>query len=314
MRRISYVCSVFIAATATCLGLGGCGDDTAAPVAPADSAVTDTATVDTAMPDTAVPDASDTATPDTTVLDATDATDATDVADTAVADVGCDSGGGDASTTTCGCGPFQLFDPIQPTIVADTPKTEVTVTASNCPATKLVIPYKGKSAMYVQREVPFFFTSTQTGNLTAFGIEYNVKSSFFSALPNGQYLLPSTYPATIDSAWDATKMALLQVMVTAATGTGICKVKDGVTYTVPGHPEAIIKYKGGGTSTDVSGTGTSILLVTTGTVAAPEYVSITQTKAGCKVDLNGAEKLFLTGRAPIAINTITQSLAGEVTD
>jgi len=48
---------------------------------------------------------------------------------------------------------------------------------------------------------------------------------------------------------------------------------------------------------------TFISIRTTGTVASPEYITITQTKAGCKVDLNGADKLFLTGRAPMAAGT-----------
>ena len=88
-----------------------------------------------------------------------------------------------------------------------------------------------------------------------------------------------------------------------------------MTYTLVGHPEAVIKYIGGGTSTASTGVAAAwISLVTTGTLAAPEYVTITQTKAGCRVDLNGAEKLFLTGRAAVAINTVTYGLAGEVTN
>jgi hypothetical protein len=339
MRCIQVVTGVCVV-----LGVMGCGGDDASPSQPAaDSSTTDTSVADTQKPDVGVvPDAStgDTAAADTAQIpdaladssthDAADASVAdsavadgtvadtnvaeTTVPDDAIADATVVDEGTDALTVVnCGSSPYQAFDPLVALIVVDTPKTAVTITGNICPETTLDIPYMQMRAMNVQRNAPFFFIATQTGSLINLSREFNVTVSAFAKLPYQATMYPPTFPVGIDPAWDSNTKALLSVVVNSTSGSGACNAKDGVSYSVVNHPEAVIAYKNGGTSTSAGGDAYAwISLVTTGTVAAPEYVTITQTKAACKVDLNGADKLFVTGRAPIAVNAVTVGLSGEV--
>ena len=180
-----------------------------------------------------------------------------------------------------------------------------------------MIPYNGTSTLTIPRNIPFFFQGTQTGNLPTLSQENNVKINAFPKLVHEVLLLPQSYATQQDPTWNPATKALLRVVVNASSGAGACSTKDGVSYTVVNHPEAVIRYAGGGTTGTGTGTdamGSWISIVTTGTLAAPEYVTITQTKAGCKVAPDGSTLLFNTGRAPIAAGAITSLLGGEVTN
>ena len=272
----------------------GCSSDTSTPAqdaSVADTSVADTSAPDTSVPDSATPDAADAAVRDAPPVDA---------------------------SASCGTGPFQVFDPIAALLVFDTPQTAVTLSTNICPAVA-TIPYKGTTTLSVPSNTPFFFVGTQAGNLTNLSSERNITRAAFPKLAHQVPMVPTSYAVAADPAWTAATHALLQVIVNASTGTGPCAAKDGVSYTVPGHPEAVIRYANNGTTaTGVPGSGgvldTFISLQTTGTVAAPEYITITQTKAGCTVGLNNADKLFFTGRAPIAAGAYTTFLSGEVTN
>ena len=218
------------------------------------------------------------------------------------------TGGSSACGPTCGVAPYQCFDPVASMIVSPATNTTVDVTSNICPGTIVQVPYGGKATMQVQRNTPFFFIGTQTGSMTSFGIEYNVTSTFFPTLVSLSTLFAPTYPATVDPAWDASKKAIIHVVINATAGgsTAPCNSKDGVTFAVTGHPEAVVKYPNNGTATGTGGDAKgTITIVTTGTVANPEYVYVTATKTSCKLGLNGADKLFLTGRTPVAINVAT---------
>ena len=348
MRPSNYASAAVMAAVVTCLSIGCNGGDSAPAVEPAETAVADSSASDIATDTTTTPDTSpaddtsaeDTQPPDTTVVaDTTTADTAADtkiadttivdtaVVDTAVTDTAVtDTAKSDvsdavmdiatdaASSLNCGSAPYQLFDPLAAWIVVDTPKTDVIVSANICPATNVVIPYKVNRTINVQRSVPFFFVATHTGSLQTLSAEYNVTVSLFPKLIFQAVMLPPTFPLEkVDPAWDATKKAAVHVWVNRASGAGACSSTGDVTLSVPGHPEAVVAYEGGGTATPATGAATAwISLVTTGTVSAPEYITVTYTKAGCKVDLTGADKLYLTKRAPVAINTLTYQLAGEV--
>ena len=271
----------------------GCSSSSSTPAASEDAAtsVPETGAADTSVADTSV-----------TVPDA--AVDAP-----AEADV-------DASAA-CGTGPFQAFDPLMAQIAAGTPMTAVTVATNICTATA-TIPFGGVSSLSVPSNTPFFFIATQAGNLPTFTSE---KKITFNGIPKiGQQLtmLATSYAVAVDPAWDPATHALLNVITNAATGTGICSAKDGISYTVVNHPGVVIRYEHGGTtSTGPSNgggdsLGTWFSIPTTGTMASPEYVTITQTKAGCTVGPTNADKLFITGRAPIARGVVTIGLNGEV--
>lgn len=268
----------------------------------ADAAVADSAVVDAAVPDVAVPD---TSVPDTAPPDAADA---------AVPDAAPDTATPDAAVT-CGVAGDQVFDPIQAFVPLNNSTSDVSIHANVCDSTVLTFPYNQTRTLTIPRNVPFHFVATQAGNLPALSQENNVKSAAFPKLVHGAWLLPLAHAVSIDPAWTASTHALLRVVVNASTGTGACSTKDGVSYTVVGHPEAVIKYANGGVGATGAGAGdTWISIMTTATLLSPEFVTITQTKAGCKVGPNGADQLFLTGRAPIAVGAVTSTLGGEVTN
>ncbi len=286
------------------LALGACSSTPAATPA-ADASTPDAVVVDAVAPDTSVvtdasvPDAApDAAAPDA----APDAADATPP-DAALPD----------AAAACGVAGGQVYDPVQAVIALANATTDVTVSANICPGSSLTFPYNEKRTLTLPRNTPFYFIATQVGNLPNLSQENNVKVAAFAKLPYGALLLPESFATGIDPTWTTATKALLRVVVNASTGAGACSAKDGVSYTVVGRADAIIKYAGGGTATGTSG-DTWISLPTTGTLAAPEYVTITQTKVGCKVGPNGADQLFMTGRAPIAAGAITSLLGGEVTN
>ncbi len=295
--------------------------DTAAP----DTELPDTVVLDTAMSDTAVVETSDAAdsavvdAADTSVLPDTSVTDTfvadTFVADTFVADTAdtaMPDAATDSATLSCGSAPYQLFDPLAAMKVL--PNTaDVTVTVNTCPTTAVIIPNGVNRTMSVQRSTPFFTIATQPGSLPHLSIEQNVTISAFAKLAHLVTMYPTTAAPPLLPTWDPTKHALLRMVVNASTGAGACNAKDGVTYAVPGHTEAVVTYTGGGTATAGGGDATAwIRLDTTGTRTTPEYVTVTQTKSGCKVGLTSTDRLFLTGRAPIAIGHLTMAMGGEV--
>jgi len=292
--------SAFSAGT---FALGAC---TVTEIAPpgADAALADAVVADTQAADAATTDANVT---DATIGNAT-------VTDATVTDSGTDSS---TPTVTCGVLGDQVFDPIKPFVGLSNSTADVTVLANVCAGPALVIPYNGTSTLTIPRNTPFFFQGTQAGNMPTLSRENNVKSNVFPKLAHEVLLLPESYAVQKDPTWTSATKALLRVIVNASTGSGACSTKDGVSYTVVNHPEAVISYAGGGTTATGTGTdafGSWISIVTTGTLAAPEYVTITQTKAGCKVAPNGADLLFSTGRAPIAAGALTSLLNGEVTN
>jgi hypothetical protein len=271
----------------------GCSSSSSTPAAAEDAAV---ATPETGAADTSVADTSITVTDASTV-------------DSAEASV-------DASAA-CGTGPFQAFDPLMAQIAAGTPMTAVTVATNICTATA-TIPFGGMTSLNVPSNTPFYFIATQAGNLPTFSSEKNITFSGIPKIGQQMTMLATSYAVAVDPAWDPATHALLNVIVNASSGTGICSAKDGVSYTVVNHPGVVIRYEHGGTtSTGPSNgggdsLGTWISIPTTGTMASPEYVTITQTKAGCTVGPTNADKLFITGRAPIARGVVTIGLNGEV--
>ena len=332
------------AAAAIALAIGcTASDETSTPAtdATADSSAVDTATVDTASPDTAPDDtmtadttAPDTMTPDSPPVDSTTpdtmmAVDSaidtakadttmtdTTVVDTAMTDTAVAETVMDVASdgsVNCGSPPYQLFDPVAAYMPTGMPMADVTITTNICAGASVVVPYMKTRTMNVQQKVPYYWIATQPGSAPLFSPEGNIALAAFAKLGFSAVMFPTGYMTIKNAAWDPTKHAVIETMVTASGGTGACSTKDGVTYTVVGHPEAVISYNGGGTATASGGVpGAWITIVTTGTLATPEFITITQTKAGCTVGLTASDKIFVTGRAPVAIGYRTATMAGEV--
>jgi hypothetical protein len=189
------------------------------------------------------------------------------------------------------------------------------VTTNICPTTSISVPYQGQAKISVQRNTPFFFIGTQTGNLTSFTIENNITVGLLPTIAALLPMFPPSYPATQDATWNSGTKAIIHALINATKSgaTGSCIDKSGVTFAVTGHPEAVIKYPNNGTSTGSGGDAkATISIVTTGTVAAPEFVTVTATKSGCALGLSSTDKLFLTGRTPVAINVVTSGVGFEI--
>jgi hypothetical protein len=332
------------AGVAVALVMGCTPSDESTPVEPvsedaiADS-TSDTSTIDSTLPDTTTEDTESLATlgvdstsPDTTtdvLVDSakdtatTDSTTDTAVADTVMADTAmADTAMADTAfdvvtdgALSCGSAPYQLYDPVSAYMPTGMPTTDVTISTNICAGGAVVVPYMKTRTMNVQQKTPFFWIATQTGSAPLLSPEGNISIAVFAKLGFSAVMLPTSYMTIKNPAWDPTKHAVIEVMVNASTGTGACAAKDGVVYTVVGHPEAVINYGAGATATRPGGdAGAWITIVTTGTLAAPEYITLTQTKPGCTVGLTASDKVFLTGRAPVAIGYRTATMTGEVTN
>jgi hypothetical protein len=329
MRRSSWVslCALVLAAC-------GSGDEETPAVA--DSGAVDSATVDSSSPDTSTPTDSetpDTATPDSMMTDSVVAettadTTTTDtiaaditpdvVADTAVDSMVADTPSDAPAGVNCGTAPYLSFDPLSAANITGTNMSDVTVTGNICPATKVIVPLGGMKVMNVQKATPLFIIGTKTGSMTTFSPEYNINAAFpLAKAPLTVGMFATDAPTTLaDPAWSAATKAFFYFTITSSTGSGACSMKDGVTVSVTGHSEAVLKYGGGGTSTGAGGSshgwGT---IVTTGTEASPEYATLVATKAGCKVTLGGSVGSFvLSGRMPFARGAATVGIGYEITN
>jgi hypothetical protein len=186
---------------------------------------------------------------------------------------------------------------------------------SLCSGTKVIIPapFTAKGPLEVQGGVPFFFAATQAESVPSLSGEYNINPAIVGRLPDLPYtaaLYGSAVPATMMPSFiPATSAFLVVVMGKKSGGTAPCDDTGGVVFTIAGHTIAtdlVIKYQANGvTSTGSPSTAggqlwNTMTLVTTGTVAAPEFVTVVGTKAGCTVGLDSQSALFYSGRVPVA--------------
>lgn len=202
-------------------------------------------------------------------------------------------------------------------IVLGMPKTPVSVTGNICAPNSVEIPFQGMVGFDVQKKVPYFLIGTQVGSLPSLTIENNIQIDAFPTIGASFIVVGPTYPPIVNPAWDAATMAMFRVSVTSTKSgaTAPCNDKSGVTFTVPNHPEAVVKYGGNGTSTGGGGDANAwITVVTNGTLQAPEYVTVVATKPSCVVALEASAGFFITGRIPVAINASTAELGLEISN
>jgi len=113
-------------------------------------------------------------------------------------------------------------------------------------------------------------------------------------------MLPAIIEGIILPTFDASaSTAIVIASQKLVDDAGACSTLDGISFTVPGHPEAQVTYFAAGTipTPIVGGTATSTsgLAAITGLSAGP-LVTLAATKTGCSVVFN---RNSLTGRVPL---------------
>jgi hypothetical protein len=109
-------------------------------------------------------------------------------------------------------------------------------------------------------------------------------------------LVASVFLPTFDASSEA---AIVIAVQKAVDDAGACSAYDGITFTVPGHPEAVVTYFSSGTIPapipDGSATSTEGIAAITG-LASGQLVTLAGTKPGCNVFLKYQTQ---TGRVPL---------------
>jgi hypothetical protein len=195
-------------------------------------------------------------------------------------------------------------------VLLDHPTGPITVSASSCPNAELVIDNptiattQGTPELFdLPSKTPVYLKASQTGSYPSLSAEFtmdkdSVLYNFFDALPAGVLMAASDIDFTaVVNSWSAATHATIYIQTAKADGaSGNCADISGITYTVTGHAETVATYSGGGNSTSGGGGGggATLFITTTGTLAAPELVTVVGTKQGCSVATTG----FASGGAP----------------
>jgi hypothetical protein len=114
-------------------------------------------------------------------------------------------------------------------------------------------------------------------------------------------MIPTLVASVLLPTFDASSETAIVIAVQKAAGGdgGACSAYDGITFTVPGHPEAVITYFSTGTIPqpipDGSATTTEGIAAITG-LASGQLVTLAGTKPGCNVYLQYQTQ---TGRVPL---------------
>ena len=225
------------------------------------------------------------------------------------------AGAAGATALTCGAAPYAHAN-VAGNVLLATPTSDITVTGSLCNGTQLIVPAKGSKLFDVPNLTPIYFKATQTGSYNGLSPEFKldkdglVEQIFKWEYVNVMMVATTTDYTLVDPGWSTGTHAVIIVGTAKADGgTNGCANVGGITYTVTGHNEALVKYSGNGTSTPSDTGYASIFLNTTGTFASPELVNIVGTKAGCSVKISGFASggpiVNQTGKIPVAGNVVS---------
>lgn len=225
------------------------------------------------------------------------------------------AGAGGAAVATCGSAPYARAN-VAGNVLLATPTSDITVTGSLCTGTQLVIPAKTGKLFDVPNLKAIYFKATQAGSYNGLSPEYKldkdgIVEQAFKWEPVNVLMIANTTDYTLlDPGWNTGTHAVIIVGTAKADGgTNTCANVGGVTYTVTGHNEAIVKYSGNGTSTPSDTGYATIFLNTTGTFTSPELVTIAGAKTGCAVKItgfaSGGPLTNQTGNIPVGGNTVT---------
>jgi hypothetical protein len=113
-------------------------------------------------------------------------------------------------------------------------------------------------------------------------------------------MIPTLIASVLLPTFDASSEAAIVIAVQKAVDdAGACSTYDGITFTVPGHPEAVVTYFSSATIPapipDGSATSTEGIAAITG-LASGQLVTLAGTKPGCNVFLKYQTQ---TGRVPL---------------
>jgi hypothetical protein len=217
-----------------------------------------------------------------------------------------DAGGAEAGPTAaiaCGAPPFVNIGIVVRQISTGggtgTPVDGVTLTSTLCPGASAITGADGAIAAQVTKGAPFFPRFQATNYATTLIAELK----FDADKPDVEAPLPPALFTALVPGFGPTKTAII-VGLSKGGGTGACDTLDGVTFTVTGHPEAVITYftddaipqifKGGVT------TAAGRAAITELAAGAP--VSVAADKAGCTIDFARAP---YTGRAALEPGALT---------
>jgi hypothetical protein len=154
-----------------------------------------------------------------------------------------------------------------------------------------------------------------TGNTAFYGrlqakgyIPELIPEEIFDADSTGHriLMLPQFIEGILLPGYDAGgSTAMIVAMQTTTADAGACSALDGVTLTVPGHPEAVVTYFAEGTIPtpvpDGGATTTRGLAAVTG-LAPDQLVTLAATKPGCQVLFQYDTQ---TGRVPLELGFVS---------
>jgi hypothetical protein len=241
-----------------------------------------------------------------------------------------DGAGGESNVPKCGSAPYARAS-VSGNVLLDHPTGPITVMASACPNQELIIDDPAVAAAPGTPELfdlpsltPLYLRATQTDSYPSLGAEFTLDAgsilyNFFDALPAGVLMAASSIDfTTLVPAWTAETHAIIYVQTTKADGgTADCATTSGVTYTVKDHAETVAKYSGNGSATGSGGdTAVTLIIETSGTLEAPEMVTVLGTKAGCSVKTTGyaagGALTGQTGKLPVAAGATSGFITAAV--
>jgi hypothetical protein len=203
-------------------------------------------------------------------------------------------------STDCGPGPYvKLTGTVLEASLsgAATPKEGVTITLSMCPDRSFTTDAQGVAVVNVTKSTPTLLRLEHPDDIPAYLGEWMTDVDFVGSAQIVPKVFESVVAPTLGP--DTTLLALGVMIPGGATdaGTDPCTQPDGVTFAIPGHPEAQIAYfttdavpKPDTTMTATTSNG----LATVTNLADGVTVTPTATKPGCT--LTAAVNGF-TGRA-----------------
>lgn len=171
-------------------------------------------------------------------------------------------------------------------------------TSPLCPSLVKYSDEGGNILGQVSRDTPFY------GRLQAQNyVSELAPEEIFDADSTGHKIdmIPTLVASVLLPTFDASSETAIIVAVEKATGDdgGACSAYDGITFTVPEHPEAVITYFSAGTIPqpipDGGATTTEGIAAITG-LASGQLVTLQGTKPGCNVYLKYQTQ---TGRVPL---------------
>jgi hypothetical protein len=216
-----------------------------------------------------------------------DASDASTVEELQVADV-------------CGDGPWVTLGIVVVQINlagldASTPLQGASFTSPLCPGLVKTSDEAGVIEGLVSKDVPFYGRLQATGYVSELAPE-----EIFDADSTGNKveMLSSLLEGVLFPGVDAGSTVILVAAQKLQDDAGACSSLDGITFSVPNHPEAQVVYFSAGSIpmvTDAGATSTRGLAAITG-LSGGQLVTLDAGKTGCKVlFVHGA----LTGRVPL---------------